>query len=139
MIAVLGSLFTIAIPFFLSYYQAAAVKSTAQQVVALFNQARELAIQTNSTNGVCVRLPSNTQMRFIQGGCGGTVWVGAGTDAAGNFNLPAGFTLGPATDVVFDYLGAAQPAVNYTLTKTIGGTALTIRVAVSGQVKVGSP
>ena len=134
-IAVIGSLFTLAIPFFLSYYQAAAVRSASQQVIALLNQGRELAIQTNSTQGVCVNLPSPTQMRFVQNGCGGAVWTGPGTDAAGIINLPQGFTLGPATDVVFDYLGAAQPAVTYTMTNTASGTALTIRVAVSGQVR----
>ena len=133
-IAVIGSLFTLAIPFFLSYYQAAAVRSASQQVIALLNQGRELAIQSNSTQGVCVNLPSNTQMRFIQNGCAGTVWTGPGTDAAGNINLPQGFTLGPATDVVFDYLGAAQPAVTYTMTNASSGTTLTIRVTVSGQV-----
>ena len=138
-IAVIGSLFTMTIPSFLRYYQAAAVRSASQQVVAFFNQGRDLAIQSNSTNGVCVRLPSNTQMQFVQDGCNGTVWVGPGTDAAGNINLPQGFTLGPATNVVFDYLGAAQPAVTYTMTQASGGTPLTIRIAVSGQIRIGSP
>jgi prepilin-type N-terminal cleavage/methylation domain-containing protein len=134
-VAVIGSLSALALPSFLRYYQAAAVKSTSQQVVALFNQARELAIQQNSTQGVCVHLPSNTQMQFIVNGCGGTVWTGATTDAAGNINLPQGFTLTPATDVVFDYLGAALPAVTYTVTKVTSGATLTVSVAVSGRVR----
>jgi len=133
-IAVIGLLFTMAIPFFFSYYRAAAVKSASQQVIALLNQARQLAIQTNSTLGVCVHLPSATQMQFVQDGCGGTVWIGPGTDAAGNINLPQGFTMGPATDVVFDYLGAALPAVTYSVTNSSTGATLTVSIAISGRI-----
>ena len=133
-IAVMGVLSTISIPFFLSYYRVAAVKSASQQVVALMDQARGLAVQTNSTLGVCVHLPSTTQMQFVQDGCGGAVWIGPGTDAAGNINLPQGFTMGPATDVVFDYLGAALPAVTYTVTNASTGATLTVSVAISGRI-----
>jgi prepilin-type N-terminal cleavage/methylation domain-containing protein len=133
-IAVVGMLFTMTIPFFLRYYQAAAVKSASQQVIALLNQARGLAIAQNSTLGVCVHLPSTTQMQFVLGGCGGTVWIGPGTDGAGNFNLPQGFTVGPATDVVFDYLGAALPAVTYSVTNASTGATLTVSVAISGRI-----
>ena len=133
-IAVVGVLFTMSISFFLSYYRVATVKSASQQVVALLNQARELAIQTNSTSGVCAHLSSATQMQFVQGGCGGTIWIGPGTDAAGHFNLPQGFTMGPATNVVFNYLGAALPAVTYTVTSTSTGATLTVSIAISGRI-----
>ena len=133
-IAVVGVLFTMTIPSFVRYYQATAVKSASQQVIALLNQARGLAIQTNSTSGVCVHLSSTTQMQFVQGGCDGTVWIGPGTDNAGNFNLPQGFTMGPATDVVFDYLGTALPAVTYTVTNASTGGALTVSIAISGRI-----
>jgi prepilin-type N-terminal cleavage/methylation domain-containing protein len=133
-IAIVGVLFTMTIPFFVRYYQAAAVKSASQQVIALLNQARGLAIAQNSTLGVCVHLPSATQMQFVQAGCGGTVWVGPGTDGAGNLNLPQGFTMGPATDVVFDYLGAALPAVTYSVTNASNGAALTVSIAISGRI-----
>jgi prepilin-type N-terminal cleavage/methylation domain-containing protein len=138
-IAVVGVLFTMTIPFFLRYYQAAAVKSASQQVVALLNQARGLAVQQNSTAGVCVHLPSTTQMQFVVDGCGGTVWIGPWTDAAGNINLPQGFTMGPATDVVFDYLGAALPAVTYTVTNAATGATLNVSIAISGQIKITAP
>ena len=133
-VAVVGVLFTMTIPFFLSYYRAAAVKSASQQVVALLNQARGLAIAQNSTSGVCVHLPSATQMQFVVDGCGGTVWIGPGTDAAGNINLPQDFTMGPATDVVFTYLGAALSAVTYTVTSASTGATLTIGIAISGRI-----
>ena len=136
-IAVVGLVFTMTIPFFLRYYQAAAVNSASQQVVALLNQARGLAIAQNSTSGVCVHLPSTTQMRFVLDGCGGTVWKGPGTDGAGNINLPQGFTMGPATDVVFNYLGAAPAGpVTYTVTNSSTGTTLNVSIAISGQIKI---
>jgi prepilin-type N-terminal cleavage/methylation domain-containing protein len=139
-IAVIGLLFTMTIPFFLRYYRAAAVKSASQQVVALLNQARGLAIAQNSTSGVCVHLPSTTQIQFVQAGCGGTVWIGPGTDDAGHFNLPQGFTMGPATDVVFDYLGAAPAgAVTYTVTNASTGATLKVSIAISGQIKITGP
>jgi len=135
-IAVIGVLSAVTVPAFVRYYQAAAVRSASQQVIALFNQARELAIQRNSTLGVCVRLASNTQMRFILDGCDGTVWTGVWTDAAGNIKLPQGFTMSPATDVVFDYLGALlTPAVTYTVTNASSGATLTVSIAVSGRVR----
>lgn len=133
-IAVVGVLFTMTIPFFMRYYQATAVTSASQQVVALLNQARGLAIQQNSTSGLCVHLPSTTQMQFVLDGCGGTVWIGPGTDAAGNINLPQGFTVGPATDVVFNYLGAALPAVTYSVTNASTGATLTVSIAISGRI-----
>jgi len=138
-VAVVGVLFTMTIPFFLRYYQATAVKAASQQVVALLNQARQLAIQTNSTLGVCVNLPSTTQMQFLQDGCGGTAWIGTGTNDAGRVDLPQGFTVGPATDVTFNYLGAAQPAVTYTVTNASTGTTLRVSIAISGQIKITSP
>ena len=62
-IAVIGVLFTMSIPFFLSAYQAAAARADVQQVMSLFNQARELAIK--QTDSVCVSLPNNQQMTFL--------------------------------------------------------------------------
>jgi len=134
--AVIGVLFAMTLPFYLSYYRTSAVKSASQQIVAFLNQARGLAVQTNSTLGVCVHLPSATQMQFVVDGCGGTVWVGPGTDAAGTINLPQGFTMSPATDVSFDYLGAALPAVTYTVTHPASGETLTVSVTISGRITI---
>jgi prepilin-type N-terminal cleavage/methylation domain-containing protein len=74
-IALIGVLFTITVPFFLSYYQAAAARANVQEVITLFNQARELAIKRNEF--VCVNMPTNTQMAFLLSSCAGTPWTGA--------------------------------------------------------------
>lgn len=132
--AVIGILAIMMVPAFLRYYQAATLKASAQQVVTLVNQARELAIKQNDS--VCVKLPNSTQMIYAVGGCAGTAWVGAGTDAAGNVNLPAAITMTASANPVFNYVGSALPAAVYTLTNTQTGAALTVSVAASGRITI---
>ena len=86
LIAVIGILSIMAIPSFLSYYQAATLKSGAQQFAALINHAREIAIKENGS--LCVKMSSPTQMMYVRNNCAGPAWVGTGTDAAGNISLP---------------------------------------------------
>src|SRR6267142_4870413 len=62
-IAVIGVLFIMTVPFFLNYYQAAATRADVQQVITLFSQARGLAIRQNDI--VCVNMPSTTQMVLL--------------------------------------------------------------------------
>jgi type IV fimbrial biogenesis protein FimT len=134
-IAVIGILAVMAVPSFLTYLRAAGLKSGAQQVVTLVNQARELAIKENAN--VCVTLPSATQMRYRVGDCTtGTAWVGAGTDASGNINLPPGITVTASASPIFNYVGSALPAATYTLTYTQTGATLTASVAASGRVTI---
>jgi Tfp pilus assembly protein FimT len=131
-IALVGVLFMMTIPFFLSYYRAAAARANVQQVITLFNQARELAIKQNDT--VCVNMPNSTQMVFLLSSCAGAAWTGAGTDATGNVNLPQGFTIGPLTNLTFNYLGAAGAATTYTMTDTTTSATSTISIALTGRV-----
>src|SRR5258708_28764525 len=108
LIAVIGILSVMAVPSFLRYYQAATLKSGAQQFATLVNQARELAIKENGK--LCVNMSSPTQMMYTRINCTGTAWVGPGTDAAGNINLPPGITAAPVTvgaNPIFDYVGSA--------------------------------
>lgn len=130
--AVIGVLFLVMIPFFLNYYQAAAARADVQQIITLLNQARELAVKQNDS--VCVTFPTGSQMALLMGGCGGTPWVGAGTDSAGTINLPPGFTVSPLDPVTFNYLGAASAASGYTMTNTATGGTMTISIALTGRV-----
>ena len=131
-IAVVGVLFVMTVPFFVRYYQAAAARADVQQVITLFNQARGLAVRQNDT--VCVTMPANTQMVLRLSNCAGTVWTGPGTDGAGNINLPQGFTIGPLNNVTFNYLGAAGAATIYTMTSSTTSETNTISIALSGRV-----
>ena len=133
-IAVIGILAVMAVPSFLNYLRAAGLKSSAQQVVTLLNQARELAIKEN--RDLCVTLPTGAQMSYQLGSCAGSAWVGAGTDATGKINLPPGVTVTASTSPIFNYVGSALPAAVYTLTYTQTGATLTVSVAASGRIKI---
>jgi type II secretion system protein H len=133
-VAIIGLLAAVSVPFFLSYLQAATLKTGAEEIAAFLNQGRQLAI-TNNQN-VCVNITSTT-MRYRIGGCAGTTWVGTGTDASGNVNMPAGVTLTTSADPVFSYLGTATPAATYTVTNPRDGKTLTVSVAASGRVRIG--
>ena len=130
--AVIGILFVMTVPFFLTYYRSATIKAGSQQVIALLNQARELAVKQN--DNVCVQLPSISQIQLRLGGCAGAVWTGPGTDAAGNISLPQGFMLAAPNDIVFSYLGAALPATTYTLNDSTSGATVTVSIALTGRI-----
>lgn len=136
LIAVIGILSIMAIPSFLSYYQAATLKSGAQQFAALINQAREIAIKENGN--LCVKMSSPTQMMYVRNNCTtGTAWVGTGTDAAGNINLPSRISAAaPTNPPIFNYVGSALPAGSFTLTNIETGATLTVSVAASGRVTI---
>src|SRR3990170_2559717 len=133
-VAIIGILAATSTPFFISYYQAAKLKTAAEDIVGFINQGRQLAIRTN--NNVCVQV-SATAMNYRQGGCGGTVWVGAGTDAAGNVKAPEGIALTSSANPVFSYLGSATPAASYTITNTDTGLSLHVNVSASGRLTIG--
>ncbi len=130
--AVVGVLFAMSIPSFVTYYQAAALRTDVQQVITLFNQARELAIKQNDI--VCVTMPTGSQMALRLDSCAGTVWTGPGTDSAGNMNLPQGFTIAPLAGVTFNYLGAAGAPTTYIMTNSTTSATSTISVSLSGRV-----
>jgi len=132
--AVIAILAVMAVPSFLSYYRAAGLKSGAQQVVTLLNQARELAIKEN--RDLCVTLPTAAHMSYQLGSCAGGAWVGAGTDATGKINLQPGITVTTSTNPIFNYVGSALPAAVYTLTYTQTGATLTVSVTASGRVTI---
>lgn len=139
-IAVVGILSIMAVPSFLRYYQAAKLKSGAQQLAALINQAREIAIKENTK--VCAKRLSSTQMTYVldsDSSCAGSgPWKGSGTDSAGNIQLPVGTTMTVSGNgAIFDYLGSAVTAsATYTLTNTQTNATLTVSVAASGRVTI---
>lgn len=132
--AILGILVTLSVPFFLNYYQAAALKASAEELAAFLNQGRQQAIKQNQP--VCVHTSSGS-IHFHINGCGGTTWLGANTDASGNLKMPTGFTLTNSADPIFNYLGAAAPAATYTVRNTKTNRTLTVAVAASGRITIG--
>jgi prepilin-type N-terminal cleavage/methylation domain-containing protein len=131
-VAIMGILAVLATPMFLTYYQGAQLRVAAEEVATFLNHGRQLGIKENV--GVCVEITA-TAMHYRVGGCGGSIWLGPGTDAAGNVSVPQGVTLTTtAVQVVFSYLGAASPAATYTVTNTQTAATLQVKVAASGRV-----
>jgi prepilin-type N-terminal cleavage/methylation domain-containing protein len=133
-VAIIGILVASSAPFFVSYYQSARVRAAAEDIAGYINQARQLAIRTN--NNVCVQVTA-TSLQFRQGGCAGTLWVGAGTDALGNISIPQGISLATTANPVFSYLGAATPAATFTVTNTDTGLSLHVILSASGRLTIG--
>ncbi len=134
LLAVIGVLFSLSLPAFISYYQSAQVRGAAAEIVAYVNQGRQLAIQLNCS--VAVQIAPTTITYTRQANCQVPgVWTGAGTNAAGNIPAPAGITLAATATPVFNNLGAAAPAA--TLTVTHGSSSLSVLVSASGRVVVG--
>lgn len=132
--AILGILAAVSVPFFIRYYQSAALKAATEEIAALLNQGRQVAIKENQP--VCVQTAAGS-LRLRVNGCSGTTWVGPGTDSSGNLKIPTGFTLATTADPVFSYLGAAAPAATITVTNTKDGRTLHVTVSASGRVTIG--
>ena len=131
---IVGVLTAVAMPFFLSYYQASRLRVGAEEVAAFLNQGRQLGIRQNA--GVCVHITSTALQYRLGSSCAGAAWVGPGTDTNGNVKVPQGVTLTTTTDPIFSYLGAANPGATITVTNTQTGQALSVTVAASGRVSI---
>jgi Tfp pilus assembly protein FimT len=122
-------------PSLLSYWRASTLNSGAQELQALLNSARQLAIRQNTS--ICVER-SGTRVRYRLGGCAGAQWTGPGTDANGWIALSNSVQVTNDTaNVVFSYLGAANPAGQYTVTNPADtNQSLTVTVAASGRITI---
>jgi Tfp pilus assembly protein FimT len=155
-VAVIGLVMAVGMPTFVSYWRTSTVKAGAQELIALLNNGRQLAIRENES--VCVKAdvasPSyGTRLRYLRGSCAATqtctatagvspcIWTGAGTDSNGYVTLSNDMQVQPpATDVLFTYLGAANPGGTFSVrwTNNTGATA-TVTLAASGRVNYAFP
>lgn len=136
-VGIIGILAALGLPSLLSYYQASALTSGAQELQSLLNRGRQLAISQNQN--VCVeQATSKIRFRTSTGvNCGGTVWVGSGTDANGYFALTNGVEISSATaNVIFNYLGAAPQTGSYTVRNPADGRTTTVTVTASGRITI---
>jgi Tfp pilus assembly protein FimT len=134
LLAVIGALFSLSLPVFVTYYQTAKVRGAAAELAAYMNLGRQLAIQLNCS--VAVGITASTITYTRQGNCQTPgVWTGTGTNAAGDIPAPDGITLATSATPIFTNLGAAAPAA--TLTVTHGSSSLSVLVSASGRVTVG--
>ena len=132
-VAIIGILIAISVPFLVTYMQAATLKGNAETVAAWLNQGRQLAIRGNQN--ICADI-DGAGMHYHIANCAGTVWVGTGTTAAGYVPFPAGVTMSVGAPAIFNYLGAATPAATYTITHTTSGRTITVTVSSTGRISI---
>jgi prepilin-type N-terminal cleavage/methylation domain-containing protein len=147
-VAIIAIVTAVGVPVLLSYWQSATLTAGAQEVASVLNRGRQLAISQNTP--VCVTFNEvdpgtgqpSARMRFRVNGCpgvvGSTVWTGSGTDVNGFVPLANGVTVSAGTNVVFNQLGAATTAGAFTVRNPADGRTMTVTVASSGRVTVGS-
>src|SRR2546425_4715660 len=108
LVAVIGIITTVSAPAFVSYWRSATLKGGAQELATILNRGRSLAIAQNTT--LCVS-QSASKVRFLTGGCAGTVWTGPGPDGDGWVTPPNTITVrSAAAHPLFNYLGAPDAA-----------------------------
>jgi type II secretion system protein H len=132
-IAIIGIMAAIVIPWWLTYWPAATVRGGARDLQAGLTQAKMLAI--TSRQDICVQVVA-TGYRFLQGGCGGAAWVGAGTDATGLFRAPDQVTFSTPAFPIFTRFGTAS---NGPVVLTVTGPqnkTLTVTVLAAGSVRI---
>jgi prepilin-type N-terminal cleavage/methylation domain-containing protein len=136
-VAVIGILMAASTPFFISILRTSALRAGAEEFATVLGQARQLAIKDNTS--MCV-WNNGTTAQYRIGTCGGAVWTGPGTDAAGIIQLANNITISPAVPgadtVVFTYIGLANP-VGFRVTNPQDGRTLGVSVAASGHISIG--
>jgi len=133
-VGVIGILMGASAPFFLSFLRTSALRTGAEEMVTVLNGARQLAIRDNRS--MCVT-NDGTRVQYRIATCGGTVWTGPGTDAAGFVRLVNNITVASGQNVVFTYIGTATVAGTYTVTNPQDSRTLSVIVAPSGRVSIG--
>jgi Tfp pilus assembly protein FimT len=137
-VAIIGIIMAVSMPLFLSYWRASALKAGAEELSAILNGARQLAIKENTS--VCVKR-NGTSVTYVVGVTpvcvGGTVWVGVGTTSSGDIVLANNVRVSTGDTVVFTYLGAASTGGDYTVTNPTDGKTMKVTVASTGRVRIG--
>jgi type II secretory pathway pseudopilin PulG len=139
-VAILAIVCTLSIPSLWTYVRTATLRSGAEELAAVLNGARQLAIRTNAT--VCVT-NDGTNAQYRVGACDGPAWTGIGTDPEGHIPLANHLRVSGTPHLCFNYLGAGSVtpspcAANGTLTVThpSGEGALNVVMATTGRVRI---
>ena len=122
-VAVVGILTTIGVPYLNSYYNAMKLRSGADELATLLNSGRYLAIKQNGN--VCVSVSGNSA-QYLTGTSatcgGGTVYVGQGTQADGSMPLQNTMRDGDAGGFGSSSTGRKPPDVKSATGDTVAGT-----------------
>jgi Tfp pilus assembly protein FimT len=131
-VAIAGIIMAVGVPTLWSYWRTSTLNAGAEELAAVLNRGRQLAIKENTS--VCVTSNNTTLSYFL--GCGVTAWTGEGTDGAGVVRLQNSVTVSNTVTVTFTYLGAAAPGGTFRVRNPIDATTLFVCVATTGRVRV---
>jgi prepilin-type N-terminal cleavage/methylation domain-containing protein len=134
-VAMISIVSSFAIPQVFNYYRTAKVRAAAQNVSAILNQGRQLAIKSNLTTvATCI---TTTTITFRQTNCAGATIPVVGLTGSGNsIRLPEGINLTTTGTATFTNLGAAAPGAIYTVTDPVSTRTMTVSVAASGRITI---
>jgi prepilin-type N-terminal cleavage/methylation domain-containing protein len=136
-IGVIGILTVAAFPVFVNVLQTQRARGAARELADLLNQARQLAIATNSDYRVQIDT-ANNQLSFVRTS-DGAVWIGPGTDGNGLRRLEnqarlAGVTANP----IFYRFGDAWGGT-ITVQDLTGSSGLGVVVSGKGRIRICPP
>jgi prepilin-type N-terminal cleavage/methylation domain-containing protein len=133
-IAIIGIITAGSMPMFMTYWRTSTLRAGAEEMAAILDGARQLAIK--QATEVCVT-NDGTRARYHVSTCAGTVWTGPGTDASGNLRLANNVTVSSGVNVVFGHLGDASTPGTYTVRNPVDGRTMRVVVATTGRVRIG--
>src|SRR4030095_12234730 len=110
-VGVIGILMAASAPFFLSYLRTSALRGGAEEMAAVLNRARQIAIHDNTS--MCVT-GDGIRVQFRIATCGGTIWARTGTDGTGFIRPANGLTVARPPKRRFMYMGQATPSARHT-------------------------
>ncbi len=134
-LAVIGIMAFIAVPFLLTYTSGATIDYGARELRSGLNRAKLMAVTTRQP--VCVQPTAGGYQFFQNTTCTGTPWSGTGTDANGVFRLVNNMTatLAAGANPVFNQFGVAVQTGTLRVTGPTGGS-MTVSVEASGRVRI---
>jgi len=133
-LAVIGIMAFIAVPFLLTYTSGATIDYGARELRSGLNRAKLMAVAT--LQPVCAQPTAGGYQFFQNTTCTGTPWSGTGTDANGVFRLVNNMTatLAAGANPVFNQFGVAVQTGTLRVTGPTGGS-MTVSVEASGRVR----
>jgi prepilin-type N-terminal cleavage/methylation domain-containing protein len=138
-IGLIAIISAIAIPSILSYIEAEKIRGAARDIVALMNQARQLAVTQNTPFSVEGQTSPQNQLRFCSGSATpcppAAVWVAPATNANGWIRLD-NVNLVLAQPITFTALGAAAPGGRLRVQQERSITCLDVVVSASGRIQI---
>ena len=146
-VGILALIMAASMPLLIGYWRTSTLKAGAQELQALLNGARSLAIKSNSP--VCITSDGTspnygTKITYHLSTCAAAAWTGTGTASDGSITLEnAVQVMAPSTSVIFTTLGAASPPTgvsgDFKVRNPVNNGTATVKVATSGRINISYP